>query len=258
MSLDLCLFSSYFKGNVIPDDVKIYLNELSSYTSEIIFITTFKPFIYLLNPILKKQKIKVMFVKNEGFDFGMWYKALNKLKNYNYQSILFANDSCVLINPLADFFNWSNEQNAQFLGLISSGEKVYHVQSFFFILKNEAIDIFYNLLKSKGLATSYYDAIKKYELVLSSFFKDAGVRTVVYKDYGTESELNPMFFKIRALLETNFPLIKKQLILGFRRKHNIDTLRSKGFNLTSNEIKSLIISNARYARHYDLKFKASF
>ena len=90
----ICLFSSYFNQQVIPYYIKFYLEELNS--EELSY--------------LHKNKFTLKLVSNEGYDFGMWYKALLEIKSEEFDRIALVNDSCVLFKSLTATFDWINNK----------------------------------------------------------------------------------------------------------------------------------------------------
>ena len=247
--IDVCVISCYFKGVKPPRYLKKYIEELSLYCSEIIFVTTNKPLLKLFNKsFIKRNKIQLFFVENEGFDFGMWYKALKNIDEISNKTILLTNDSCVLINPLEPFFTWVENEKSDYLGLLSSGERNYHYQSYFHVFRGQAINCLMAKFKQEGLKTNYQEVVNDYELKLLEYFKNQEVTSGVMYDEGNFTKLNPIFFSLETLINKNFPLVKRQLIFGFSRPGNLGYLKSLNFNLENS--RDLIKNKSVYGNEY--------
>ncbi|MHB8401040.1 MAG: hypothetical protein ACYDCN_03400 [Bacteroidia bacterium] len=87
----ICFYSSYFTQNYIPYYIKFYLEELEKHFTEIIFLTNEKTLIETDLTYLKQKNITLKFVSNEGFDFGMWYKAFKELPSLDYDRVALVN-----------------------------------------------------------------------------------------------------------------------------------------------------------------------
>ena len=67
----LCVFIHYCKDLQIPQYVSIYVNELSIYFDQVILVTNQRKLEKEL--ISNHTNISTVFVKNEGYDLGMFY-----------------------------------------------------------------------------------------------------------------------------------------------------------------------------------------
>ena len=248
-TIDVCIISCYFKGTIIPDYLKKYILELSTYCSKVIIVTTNKVLLNLFNRSLFKQNnLEVFFVKNEGYDFGMWYKVLKNMDIHSFDSLLLTNDSCVLINPLDNFASWYLKQDAEYIGLVSSNESIYHYQSYFHIFKGKAIEVLMTKFNKEGFKSNYQEVVNKYELDMLTYLSSRNVKSNVLFDEGKKTDLNPMFFCVDRLLEHKIPIVKRQLIFGFKRAADLKYLKTKNFELKS--IQKLIKDNSEYGKDY--------
>src|ERR1035438_10245432 len=107
----ICFFSSYFRDEKIPYYIKFYLEELTKHFSEVILLTNEKKILERDIHYLQKTNIKLKFVANEGYDFGMWYKAMKQFDILAYDRVGLINDSCVLFKKLDEPFDWINKSN---------------------------------------------------------------------------------------------------------------------------------------------------
>jgi len=163
----LCIFSHYYKGNFIPFYVLVYIKELKKYFDEFIVVTNERP-------ISNKDEIldsvtTIMTVKNEGYDFGMFFKAFNTIDFQRYEQIACVNDSNIVFGSLDFLFNWGNKQNTDFWGLVDSYQKpkhsehqrFYHIQSHFLVFNRNAIEILPGYLSQIDLQNILQENDKK-------------------------------------------------------------------------------------------------
>src|ERR1017187_406831 len=162
----ICFFSSYFQQNKIPPYVKIYLEELCRHFSEVVLITNEKKLLDTEIKYLDKKNIKYLQVVNEGFDFGMWYKAMKIYDVLQYDRIGLINDSCILFKKLDETFNWVNSGDWDYCGMVDSIEYSYHIQSYFIVINKNAILPVYNYFMQNGKRKDILDVVKLYEIGL--------------------------------------------------------------------------------------------
>ena len=99
----LCVLIHFSNGSFIPYYVQIFANELALFFDEVILIGN-KREVFVM-PENLNSKITILFEKNEGYDFGMFYKALQTVNLSEYNQIACVNDSNILFNKLETKFN---------------------------------------------------------------------------------------------------------------------------------------------------------
>ena len=114
----ICFFSSYFTSDKIPYYVKYYLEELTIHFTEVILLTNPKTLEPSESIYLSEKNIQLKIYKNEGMDFGMWYKAFKEYGIENYERAGLINDSCVLYKSLQPYFDWLNNSSLDYAGMI--------------------------------------------------------------------------------------------------------------------------------------------
>jgi hypothetical protein len=121
----------------------------------------------------KYNNIKYTETQNfSTYDFGKWIHALENVKYYTYDYIVFTNDSFIIHAPINHFFNLAHKYNVDFYGYNDSTQQQYHYQSYLFILKRNAIPLFIrNYNKKKHLIKNQNDVIEHYELKMTTWFK---------------------------------------------------------------------------------------
>jgi lipopolysaccharide biosynthesis protein len=218
----ICFFSSYFQQNQIPLYVKVYLEELSRHFSEVVLITNEKKMLNTEIQYLDKKNIKYLQVVNEGFDFGMWYKAMKVYDVLQYDRIGLINDSCILFKKLDETFKWINSGDWDYCGMVDSIEYSYHIQSYFIVINKNAILPVYNYFMQNGKRKDILDVVKLYEIGLSTYLIEKGLS--LGSCFSITSSLNPSLFCVTQLIEQGIPLIKKKIIFKSFREEYRDLL----------------------------------
>ncbi|MBL7917536.1 MAG: hypothetical protein JNM96_04005, partial [Bacteroidia bacterium] len=131
----ICFFATYFKGNTIPYYIKVFVKELKQFFPELIFITSNTDLLATEKNFLTENRITLQVEANEGFDFGLWYKAIQKHDIEKYSRVAFINDSTVLFKSLSDFLKWSETSKADLVGMTESFAVSHHIQSYFLLFK---------------------------------------------------------------------------------------------------------------------------
>ena len=232
---NLCIFVHYFPGEYYPDNVQYYLNELSLYFDEVRMVTNIRKIEKA--PELLKEDISIQFVENEGYDFGMFYKAFQEIDPSKYDQIACINDSNIIFNKLTTIFNWGNSTNFDLWGLIDSIESPlfstnkdnYHIQSHFMVFNEKAIELlpeFFNtiniddIFKETDPTKLRKTVVNYWEIGVSQFMIKHGLRIGSYFDSKIYSNLyipgklrNISLRLYPQLIAAGYPLIKKKVIL---------------------------------------------
>lgn len=230
----ICLYSSYFNQPCIPYYVRFYLETIAPYFSETLFITNEKELDEASLYFLQVNHIEILKVENEGWDFGMWYKAISQLDTNQYQQIALVNDSCVLFKKPTHFFEWLNQSKADVCGLTDSNAIHYHLQSYFLVFNHKAIPEMvayfnkYKVLKDVG------EVIKIYEVGLCKTLLDKGFKLeACYSSKYYTGEFSPTFYLAEKLLKDGMPMIKKKILFHSYRKPELFTLARMNFNINA-------------------------
>ena len=228
----ICVFVHYSKTKYIPYNVQLYTNELSNYFDEVRIVTNRRKI--HKKPFLKKN-IAIQFEKNEGYDFGMFYKFFKSVNIDKYSQIAIINDSNLLINKLCAIIGWGNNSDCDFWGVIDSHEKPwfssntnnYHIQSHFLILNKNAIELLpkyfdsvdiEGILKETDIEKLRRSVIDKWEIGFSQFLIAMGLKSASYIDSKAfllrhnSTKKNIAHKHYRDLLEEGYPQIKKKIL----------------------------------------------
>ena len=147
----ICFFACHFSNSAVPRYIQVYLKELSQFTDKIILINSDGAFIKSTSVLLEDHDITPLVLPNLGHDFGSWMRALELIDYTEYEQFIFANDSCVLTQPLKPFFTWLRHANFDFGGMINSNERKYHIQSYFTVCNRKSLDVVSASFKRHGI-----------------------------------------------------------------------------------------------------------
>ena len=237
----ICFYSSYFTPDYIPYYVKFYLEELEKHFTEIVFLTNEKQLKETELIYLKQKNIKLKFVSNEGFDFGMWYKAFKEFEPLDYDRVGLINDSCVLFKTLDDVFKWIDSNTFDYCGLVSSKSVALHVQSYFIVINKNAIKSVYEYFMQNGLISDYQKVIYTYEIGLSAYLRKQGLKVAaMFTSKNDIAAQNPSFLVIEEFIQGGIPMIKKKIIFRSYRKGEYLSMLRMNFKLNQNVYIKLI------------------
>ena len=231
----LCVFIHYCKDLQIPRYVSIYVNELSNYFDQVILVTNKRKL--EKDIITPKTNSSTVFVKNEGYDLGMFYKVYQTIDSKQYRQIACINDSNILINELQQVFEWSKTSPSDFWGIIDSYEKPwfsthednYHIQSHFIVFNRRAIEQLPSFFDSLNIQQILEESdpvklrqtvIDKWEIGLTRFMIKKGLLAGSYIDshkyslqFLSGKKTNVGHKLYAELIQSGYPLIKKKVIM---------------------------------------------
>ncbi|MBL7949870.1 MAG: hypothetical protein JNN19_12840 [Bacteroidia bacterium] len=217
MSIDhkpsIVLFSAHFAGSGLPFYITYYLEKLTRHFDQTVLLTTATELSQDAVVWLKQRSIELKQVKNEGYDFGMWYKALAELDANRFGEIALVNDSCILFRRLDDEMKRIRASAAGYIGMVASNRFSPHIQSYFLVIRGTAIPLLFRYFLEKGIVSDYRSVIWTYELGMPAFMQREGVRIQgLYNEKGIDYPENPSFALLPELLEQGLPMIKKKIL----------------------------------------------
>jgi lipopolysaccharide biosynthesis protein len=208
----ICLFSSFFTGSKLPFYVWYYLSNLKPHFSKIVFITNQKEDNQWQKE-LENLGIDILEVQNEGYDFGMWGKAIELYQIGQYEMVALVNDSCILFRPLDEEMNRIASMKEEYIGLVISDRIESHIQSYFIVARGRAVSLMADYFRLKGLITEYRQVIHTYEIGMSQYMLANGVKIAgLYNAEHRNYPKNPSFARIGELIEEGIPMIKKKIM----------------------------------------------
>lgn len=235
----ICFFSSYSNKDYIDNYIKFYLEFLKNYFDDVLFVTNKREINSRDSQFLKKINVTIKRVKNEGMDFGMWYKCFNddKIDIFNYNKIGLVNDSCILFSHerFNKLMKWVDNNNLEYSSITESNEIDYHLQSYFLILKDQSIKLTYDYFKEHGILNTREDIIKTYEVGLTQYLKSNNIKVGSFIKGNTDTNPTILNFDIN----TKIPIIKKKLLTNKFNESEISFLKSCNFNFKHNWIDTL-------------------
>jgi lipopolysaccharide biosynthesis protein len=207
-----CFYSSYFSGTDIPYYVQFYLIELSKHFDEIVFITP-SVLSTASSDFLSRYQFIYFQVENEGYDFGMWHKAIEKYGVDELSYIGLVNDSCILFTTLDHVFERFYQSNESYCGMVISDRIATHIQSYFLLIRGEGISLARKYFSEHRIVRDYRMVIRVYEIGLSQAMINQGLKI---KGFYNESHRgwpkNPSFSRISDLIDEGIPMIKKKIM----------------------------------------------
>lgn len=234
----ICFFSSYFIKTEIPYYVKCYLLEVRRHFTDVIFITNEKELQKTEEEFLKGNGIDLMLVDNEGFDFGMWYKAFSSFDVSKYDRIGLINDSCILFKKLDEVFKVIDKNDWDYCGILDSAQVAYHLQSYFIIINKPAIPYIKQYFADNGIVKEFDSAISRYEVGMSQYLLKNNLKLGSVFSYKiTSTPYNPSFVSIKELIKIRFPMIKKKIIFGNFKSQEPGFLRDIEYDFKPSYIK---------------------
>lgn len=240
----ICFFASYFQGTDLPYYVRVYLHELRKHFSSVVLLATEADLSKESLQFLVNENILFSPQKNEGFDFGLWYKAFQLHESAKYDKIALVNDSCILFKPLDDFMKWSELDKADVQGMTFSDAIAPHLQSYFLVINQAAISATLEYFEKNKVLSDISDVIRIYEVGLCTFLLSRGLKLSSFIDNnGYKGEFSPYYYCIDYHLTNGIPLIKKKILFSSYRKDELFTLARMNFNLSDDHYIDLIKQN---------------
>lgn len=231
MKKDLCIFVNYNVKETIPYYVLFFLKELEPYFDEIILSTNIRT-INNLHELPKNCTISMF--KNEGYDFGFFYKTIQSIEIQDYKRIAFINDSNILFQSLNSIFRFNSNRRLDMWGVTDSNEQQYHIQSHFLVFEEKAIKLlntFFDDIQFTNYLSNSKDIRQKIintcEIGITQYMMKKGLTAEgIYKYSDFQSEYNKQGFVPNIhvkywseLIVKGYPLIKKKIVLDEFPKH---------------------------------------
>lgn len=243
-----CIFIHYSRSVVLPYNVQLYIEELSRHF-QTVFVLTNNTLIstkkYLFTP-----NVKLHYLENKGYDFGMFYRFISNQNLTNYKELAIINDSNLIINRLDDVFHWGRKKDVDFWGIIDSHEKPWfsehaenhHVQSHFFVFNERAIKMLPSyfdkmdigfILNEKNTKKLRRKVINDWEIGLSRYliaeklsFASFFSNKKMLQKYNSEVKniAHSMHYELAA---EGYPLLKKKVTQPKRKWYKLYAKKSE-------------------------------
>lgn len=228
----ICFFASYFSGKNLPYYLTVYLKELKRHFTEVVLLTSHKGLSPEALMFLKQEHIDIQQEENEGFDFGLWYKAFQKTNVSSYDRVALVNDSCILFKPLDEFVSWVAKDAADVKGITKSEAVSPHLQSYFLLIHKSAIPATLKYFETNKVYSTIEEVIEYYEIGLSKYLLSQGFTLSAFIDNnGYAGEFSPYYQCIDYHLQKGIPVIKKKILYTSYRKQELATLARMNFTI---------------------------
>ena len=252
----IVLFSMYTSDGSIPADVRYLVSQLNAQRDGVYGIIATDAggfFDKTVAPEALSLFRGVILRQNRGLDFSAFAHMLRIFPElWDANELTFTNDSNFGPLSLTDFghlFARSDQSNSSFIGLTESTEgpddtERYHLQSFFYTLKREAlrhpgVQKFWLEQVFSFPNTKKSEIISRYELGMTQAMLDLGLKTEALFALPTLSEKrNPSILDAEQLIQRGYPFLKKSLfrfgaLAPYLKQVNLSALETTfPFNLT--------------------------
>jgi len=236
----ICVFLHFFPENYIPLYVKLYIESLEKHFDEMLLVCNKRELNGDASSFIKR--IPTLFVDNEGYDLGMFYKAIRCMQLSDYDTIACVNDSNFIFGDLQHVFDWARTQPVDFWGLIDSSqlpsmyvkESGYHIQSHFIVFREKAVELLSCFLESIDINTLLKETdsrilrkkvIAEWEVGVSQFLLSKGLTCKAFVDSDeyakglkTKKSKNISIVCYDKLIQNGYPVIKRRIISHHRIK----------------------------------------
>ncbi len=251
----VCLFASYFEQNTLPYYVRVYLRELKKHFTDVVLLGHQNMNVDDLE-WLNAHGVSYQQEKNEGYDFGLWYKALKTMDTPSYERIALVNDSCILFKPLNRFMQALESSGADVYGMSVSEAVSRHLQSYFLILNKKAIAPSVAYFHQMGIRNTLQEVIRIYEIGLSKHLIEKGlVLDSFVENKAYKGEFSPYYHLLDLHLQQGIPLIKKKIIFSSYRKDELFTLARMNFKIRPAHYRDIILNDAESLLERDALIK---
>jgi hypothetical protein len=205
------LFSHYSKREEVESYNYLTLEQLDGRFDIVVILTNCPNGWELKRPNYNKYHILSYNFKSDFRNYGVFIAQTEHTLGSALQLCLM-NDSFVVVDVSA--FNRCMEHvfesAADFAGITSSHEGVYHLQSYFLLFNKTAVRAIVNYFKDHGLPSSHNASISEYELgIASQLMKEGLTSFAMVSNQEMKHPLNTTCFKWSAVLQQT-GIIKRQ------------------------------------------------
>ncbi len=238
------VYSHYSEHNEVESYNVLAIERIEHYFDHVIILTNCPNKWVLHSPNYNKCHLLGYNMKSDFRNYGVFLmQAASTL--INASRLCFINDSFIIVDVSA--FGkcvkqlFENERlSHDFVGLTSSHEGVFHVQSYFMCFDAPAIPAVLSYFETHGLPMNHQSAISKYELGITAHLIDTGFSSFAVVSNGDmRFPVNTTCCKWAAVLE-HAGIIKRQHFLKQYPRH---------LAMTDANI-ALVAENHAYNKHF--------
>jgi hypothetical protein len=225
----LCVFVNYKRPQESLAFPINFVNELVENFDDVIVATNQATALQFAN-----RKWTEIVYKNEGYDFGMWYKTLQNINRNEYNRIALINDSNEIIKSLdipttIKYDMWGLTDSFEAPRDVNPNNS-YHVQSHFMIFEKKAIPYLYSFFKDINFEQYFkiknqnklrQEIINNCEIGISQYMLKNGMKlgaTYSAKTFIPQNsnrdfrKTNMHVWLWKELIEKGYPLIKTKIL----------------------------------------------
>src|SRR5882724_3673228 len=222
----IAIFAHYDGDVEIKPYVVTFLRGLREVCNEIVFVSTTalsEVELGRVRPFCERTYLRA----NAGYDFGMWQHALSELELSNVDELVLTNSSVFgPVYPLAPIFEQMAARDCDFWGMTDSFEIRWHLQSYFLVLKRQALlaPAFSRFFSGVLPYRDKDQVIRSYELGLTQFLREHGLKPDAFVPMASwvgsalqrarlcARRRNATLYYPLQLLSAGMPLVKAQLL----------------------------------------------
>jgi len=222
----LAIFAHYDGDLEIKPYAVTFLRSLREICEEVVFVSTTA----LSEAELEKVRpfcVRTHLRANAGYDFGMWQHGLSELDLSNVDELVLTNSSVFgPVYPLAPIFEQMAERDCDFWGMTDSFEIRWHLQSYFLVLKRQALSApaFSQFFNGVLPYRDKDQVIRSYELGLTQFLREHRLKPDAFVPMASwlgsplrrarvcAKRRNATLYYPLQLLSAGMPLVKVQLL----------------------------------------------
>jgi lipopolysaccharide biosynthesis protein len=238
----LAIYAHFDAGNVVKRCVEFQLARLREQCDEIWFVSTSR----LPDEELSKLQAhcaRVTLRENVGYDFAMWRYELLRAPIDQWDELVLTNSSVFgPVFPLGDAFARMAPVVCDFWGMTDTPDPMWHLQSYFLVFRAPALRhaAFRQFWESVLPYRTKRQLILSYELGLSTFLVEQGLRPAAFAPFRELSEIppkwpwskrqflpnmNPSIHLPFPLLERRMPFVKVEIFRDNTANAPLSTLR---------------------------------
>ena len=178
------LYSHYSESNEVQDYNMLTIECMQHYFDHIIILTNCPNKWNMLSPNYNQCHLLNYNMKSDFRNYGAFIMQLEP-SLVNASRLCLTNDSFIVVDVnsfslcIKRLFD-RETMSHDFIGLTSSHENVYHLQSYFICFGSAAIPEVMSYFKTHGLPFNHTDAIAKYELGMSLHLTNLGLTSFAF------------------------------------------------------------------------------
>ena len=178
------MYSHYSESNEVQDYNMLTIECMQHYFDHIIILTNCPNKWNMLSPNYNQCHLLNYNMKSDFRNYGAFIMQLEP-SLVNASRLCLTNDSFIVVDVnsfslcIKRLFD-RETMSHDFIGLTSSHENVYHLQSYFICFGSAAIPEVMSYFKTHGLPFNHTDAIAKYELGMSLHLTNLGLTSFAF------------------------------------------------------------------------------